>query len=517
MAELAGLALGALPIAIWALEKYSEPFETLHRYRTTIEIFRSQIIIQHYQLEKTISNLGLGKDASREELRECFEAKFPQISHDLMLIVQQMDEVTMELIGGLDVSLSAKPDSLSDKAQWNWSRVKHSLNTKKRNKILESLRHQNEDLRRIVDRAELPEEADSSKIRELKLRFSSLRCSSIRRHLSSLHRALGACLCCACPSSHQAAIDLDWEAYESAEKQVYKVAVSCKKNTQPPQHIDSWKKVHIAPIAPQTAPISLLSHVSECLHPHQHRRDPPASLQLSSISANDTPSTEVTNLCDVVCNENAPHNMISCFKDPDKDPDTDDHQRFSLDPNRPGLNKVTEVFHFKNFISLGNVPGGKPNPIHSLSAKQRYGIAAAIAWSVLHLGETPWLGQFWSEKQAVLFLEKSRRSEALDLPKPYFSYIFSMTQAPEERPSSELDELIPNKVIFALGVLMVELCMIELKPGSLIEDYRAAMSRLDEVRRIAGSAYGDAAERCVKFSFPGPNMYKNFSVLQFRR
>lgn len=108
MAEFAGLVVGALPLAIWALEKYAEPFETFHRYRTTIESFRAQIIIQNYQLEKTLSNLGLGTNASREELQECFEAKFPQISHELIFIVRQMDDIATELTRSLDVSINAK-------------------------------------------------------------------------------------------------------------------------------------------------------------------------------------------------------------------------------------------------------------------------------------------------------------------------------------------------------------------------------------------------------------------------
>jgi hypothetical protein len=230
-----------------------------------------------------------------------------------------------------------------------------------------------------------------------------------------------------------------------------------------------------------------------------------------------TSSIEVTNLCDVVCTGKVPHNLARHFKDPEKDPDKDDYQRFSLDPNPPDLSKITEAFRLKSLISLDDLPTGKQNPMHSLSAKQRYGIAAAIAWSVLHLGETPWLGEFWSEKQANLFLEENRHAGAPDAPKPYLSHIFSPTPLPEARPSSELDELIPNRVIFALGVILVELCLIDLKSGSLIEDYRTAVSRLDEVRRIAGSAYGDAAERCIKFSFPGRDILKKFDMQQFRK
>jgi hypothetical protein len=74
--------------------------------------------------------------------------------------------------------------------------------------------------------------------------------------------------------------------------------------------------------------------------------------------------------------------------------------------------------------------------------------------------------------------------------------------------------MIPNRAIFNLGVILVELCTMDLKSRSLIKDYWTAVSRLDDVRRIAGSAYGDAAERCIKFSFAGRDMYKRFDMPQ---
>ncbi|KAI0490376.1 hypothetical protein F4859DRAFT_520195 [Xylaria cf. heliscus] len=553
MAEIAGLVLGALPIAIWALEKYSEPFENLHKCRMSIESFRAQIMIQNYQLKTTLANVGLRKDASREQLQECFEAKFPQISNELTFIVQQMDEVTMELLTSLNVSINAKKDSLSEKTQWNWYRVKYSLGTKKRNKILETLRNGNEDLRRVVEKSELPEEADSSKIQELKLRFSPQRCASIRKSLSSLHRALGASLCCACPSPHSAAIDLDWEAYESDKTQIYKVAVSYRKATQPPQLIDSWKKLHITPYItlettssanlstpvspPRTpSPTSLIKSKIvrfspfPSLHPPSPSPTPSTSTSASS-SVTITSSTEV-NLCDAVCTESALHTLAGYFKDPDRDPDKNSHQRFVLDAHQPDPLTITAAHQLRSLISSSDVATNNTtqNPLRSLSAKQRYGIAAAIAWSVLHLGETPWLGDFWSEQQATLILENEKtRPAPTPTPtsassKPYLSYLFPgpplsprRGAAVAPRPHASLDELIPNKAIFALGVVLVQLCMVDLRPGPLVEEYRAVVSRLDEVRRIAGCAYGDAAERCVKFSFPGRDMHKNFNVTQFRK
>jgi hypothetical protein len=108
MAEVAGLVLGGIPIAIWALEKYAEPFNAFHYYRNSIETLRTNLILQNRQLQTTLSNIGLGNKPSINELRECFEAQFPQISRELMFIVQHMDQVTAGLLKNLDIDVDGK-------------------------------------------------------------------------------------------------------------------------------------------------------------------------------------------------------------------------------------------------------------------------------------------------------------------------------------------------------------------------------------------------------------------------
>lgn len=108
MAEIAGLALGGIPIAIWVLEKYAEPFETFHRYRTSIETFQTDLTLQNRQLQTTLCNLGLDDQPSREDLHKCFNTKFPSISRELTTIVQRMDDVTARLLKGLDVDFNEK-------------------------------------------------------------------------------------------------------------------------------------------------------------------------------------------------------------------------------------------------------------------------------------------------------------------------------------------------------------------------------------------------------------------------
>ncbi|KAI1174914.1 hypothetical protein F4777DRAFT_598902 [Nemania sp. FL0916] len=544
MAELVGLVLSAFPIVIWALERYSEPFEAFHRYHTTIESFRSQLIIQHYQLEKTLLYIGLGRNPSREEIQECFETKFPQVSRELTFIVRQMDDITSELMRSLDVTIDAKQQQSLEKQPWNWSRVKHSIGTKKRNQLLERLRRLNEDLKMAVEKTELPEEADSSKVQELKLRFSSQRCASIRKCLSSLHRALGAGLSCTCAPRHHVAVDLDWRAYESSEMQACKVAISYNTGNPAERHIDSWKKLcfvpHIiskpvlpnprllAPAAPQRTPSpssNMKSKMVRLASLSALRTAPPSPVitmpssiaDYSSGSVIITPSMKVTDLCDAVCNEQLSHTSARHLEDPENDPDADGYQRFLLDLNQVHMLDIIEAYPLKTLISLEHSSTGPRNPIHSLSAKQRYGIAAAIAWSVLHLAETPWLGESWSETQANLFVEIDRRTGITHLLKPYVSF----PPTPKNRRwdlDIISDVLIPNRAIFSLGILLVELCLLNPspKPRSLIEDYRAAVSRLDDVRRTAGCAYGDAAERCLKFTFSGLDIHKNFDRREFR-
>lgn len=108
MAEVAGLVLSGIPLVIWALGKYSEPFDAYSDYHTSIQTFRTDLILQNRHLPTTLENIGLGPGPSMEELRKCFETKFPDISQELMYIVQQMDQITARLMEKLEVRGAGK-------------------------------------------------------------------------------------------------------------------------------------------------------------------------------------------------------------------------------------------------------------------------------------------------------------------------------------------------------------------------------------------------------------------------
>jgi hypothetical protein len=123
--------------------------------------------------------------------------------------------------------------------------VKHSLGTKKRNKCIADLRNWNKDLSRALVHPEVPSGDDTSKVRELKLSFNLGRCDVIRQHFKSLHKAIGAGLTCSCSSSHQAAIDLNWEA--SVLKGVYhcNITISYENTSNSPENFNSWQKIRV--------------------------------------------------------------------------------------------------------------------------------------------------------------------------------------------------------------------------------------------------------------------------------
>lgn len=105
MAEITGLVLGAIPLAIWALEKYAEPIEAYHRYRVSIECFRTDLILQNEQLRITLSNVGLTGERTRGELQEFFEMSFPNISREALSIIHRMDSAMVDLIKRLDIDI----------------------------------------------------------------------------------------------------------------------------------------------------------------------------------------------------------------------------------------------------------------------------------------------------------------------------------------------------------------------------------------------------------------------------
>ncbi|KAJ5637351.1 hypothetical protein N7490_007230 [Penicillium lividum] len=523
MAEVTGLVLGGIPLAIWALEKYAEPFEAFHNYHTSIETFRVDLILQNRQFQTTLGNIGLSNEPSIEELRECFETKISSISRELIYIVQRMDSATAKLLKNLDIDVA-----------------------RKRTKVVDDLRHWNDDLRSL-EKSELPAEDDSGRLQDLKRRFDIKRCGATRQSLSSLHRALQSGFRCACSPPHQVAIVLDWEAYESKPAKPFKVAVSYGA-TQHVRLSGSWRRLHVALHVPSQiiSPAPLLtpppSHArahspSSFFRSRLHFRfrsvsrtpspppppPPTPPVQLTTLNTVSTATTtQITNLCNTLCTECDSSTLAGFLKDPDEDQD----QQFSLNHNQADMSNILKAIPLKSLLSSSEQSTQQQASYTSLSAKQRYAIAASTAWSVLYLSGSSWLSDHWDEKQANLFLEKSQGGREVLSRHLSVACVFSSPKSSEPT-RNDFSHLIPNRTVFALGILLIELCINksfaefrhigESASASLLHDYQAALRKLDEFYRLAGDSYGYAAECCVTFAFQGRDLYKDFEFFQFRQ
>lgn len=183
----------------------------------------------------------------------------------------------------------------------------------------------------------------------------------------------------------------------------------------------------------------------------------------------------------------------------------------------------------------------------ALSRKQRFGIAASISWAVLLLSDTEWLSERLDADEIQLMLDIHKPRPQSDIVQnTCVSHCFgSPTANPALSPSPSvavqfLNSHIRNKTLFALGILLIEMCLdrpfVDLRieaenrhqalrgirnqnvarPATMLEDFDIADKLTDKVYREAGSQYGYAVQRCLRCEFPGINDEKKFQFPQFR-
>ena len=166
---------------------------------------------------------------------------------------------------------------MPEKAKWEWRRVKHGFRCKQRTKVVDDLRKWNEDLRRAVEKPEVPASDDSRKVQQIIQRFNPARSNAIRQCLASFHRALELGFRCGCSTPHEAAIDLDWASYESDSAKTIKVAVSYE-TSSPSQGLGSWRKLEITSetVVEIPEPVPQILAPSPPAAPHSLTPPPPA-------------------------------------------------------------------------------------------------------------------------------------------------------------------------------------------------------------------------------------------------
>lgn len=147
----------------------------------------------------------------------------------------------------------------------------------------------------------------------------------------------------------------------------------------------------------------------------------------------------------------------------------------------------------------------------ALSRGNRLRLAVNISKSVLQLYRTPWLLSQWTTHD-IRFIQTGKEPSYED------AFICRDLSSSHSQPTStKKAPFIRNETLFALGILLIELCF-----GRFIEDFRTAddftgtdymsrmltmytiASRLLEQRKVfkeAGARYEYAVHRCIHCSF----------------
>lgn len=142
-----------------------------------------------------------------------------------------------------------------------------------------------------------------------------------------------------------------------------------------------------------------------------------------------------------------------------------------------------------------------------LSVAESRRLALALSLGVLRLHDTPWLSHRWGRKDITLF----EQNGTVLAKHPFVSANFQQATQDCAQKSSPA---IRNETLFALGVVLIELCMgdsfdsmflpEDLSPdGSkhAASDFLAANRLVDRVYDQAGKRYGDAVRRCILCEF----------------
>lgn len=193
-------------------------------------------------------------------------------------------------------------------------------------------------------------------------------------------------------------------------------------------------------------------------------------------------------------------------------------------------------------VANASRPWVKPqSSIKGLSRRDRLAIAAAIAWGVLLLCDTPWLTNPWLNKEDItLIIDEDVHSGPSNrlVTYPTLAYTFqsqtiTLDKAKAEPSNSFQGNQIRNKTLYALGIILIELGLG--KPfesfraearadgleasGSPQDDYVIANSIIDNqiLERELSMSYANAVQRCIQCIFLGSESTQNFSHASFKK
>lgn len=384
-------------------------------------------------------------------------------------------------------------------------------------------------------------------VRTFVARYNQNNCDAVRSQACEVKKALDACWQCSC--SHQTSLDLNWHTNRPTKSPVFSVSLSYNITNNPGStRTSQWRKTQVKVDA--TAVSSNVGNEGQVLGPlvtdiqlltvalsqspdtgqqprslFQWRSRSRATSPLPPSPTNRIPATSlagsvkrISSLCRFVQGQDNGGEPLGFLPVPGE------AKRVYMKTIPGSRTEEATLVHL--------LPPSNPPAHLKLARRKRFEIAAAAAWATLLLCDTPWLNHAW-DKHELCFFSENLSTVTL----PIAGRCVSMTQSCSlnSQPASKLgipphhSNVIRNEAIFALGVLLIELCLnrsfeeckraanINIASTNIIDDYGVAESLIEDVFDEGGEPYGNAVQRCIRFAFPGRDTTKNFSHATFRQ
>lgn len=181
--------------------------------------------------------------------------------------------------------------------------------------------------------------------------------------------------------------------------------------------------------------------------------------------------------------------------------------------SQPSAGDETRVSEsLEEFLSRESLPARQkyypnlPRAIESLML-YRCALALALASAVLHLHNTPWLGESWGMED-ILLIKGGKEVEPIG--RPYVSKSFATASPAQQSAQLRPHRKIKNDMVFALGVVLLELSygkpILSLRTtqdGSETSFTKEFIARrlISDIDTREAQNYADAVTRCITGNF----------------
>jgi hypothetical protein len=469
----------------------------------------------------------------------------------------------------------------SERLSWEWRRVSRSFNKKENKAIIKQLQAWNLALRECDLEGEgALLDTETRAVENLRNTFDGEKTRRTRENAHALHDAIGENLGCTCPDGHRGSIRLNWHSDRPAADS-FRLALSRTEAGPVIPSLDNpaWKmisagvEVVAAPSITSSDPSTQSGHDPQV---HQSSNSRPALKRSGSPTRSQRKYTSLkvnflkqfnkkdvhispapvfntnslspvqipvlapsTTVCGMLHLNHTNGAVIGTMTIPNSDPCK--RVRILADEN-PQANMSTITRLIQLDAALSQVMDPVTSRQLGLHRKQRFGIAAGLAWAVLHLCESPWLATTLGDDNIHLFMHHEGGRLHLSS-HPYLSHGFrpsastpgSPMQIDNQNFAPPQGNWIRNMPLYTLAIRLIELGLGKpfttlrneyhaskgttqsLQSSSDLDNFEVARHQLLKLQLDPSPSYATAVQQCLSLSFYEVSQRNTFQNSAFRK